>query len=78
VVGPAKKYVDVILKLPADERSEAAEALLISLEAEPVEDEAEVEAAWAAEIESRIEDNAPGIPAETLFAEIRARLQKRS
>jgi putative addiction module component (TIGR02574 family) len=73
----SKKYVDELLKLPADERSEAAEALLISLEDEPHEDPAEVEAAWAAEIDRRIEENAPGIPAETVFAEGRARLQKR-
>ncbi|HVK86245.1 MAG TPA: addiction module protein [Kofleriaceae bacterium] len=74
MVGPAKKHVDELLKLPRAERSEAAEALLRSLEDEPEEDEAEVEAAWAAEIERRIEENAPGIPAETVFAEIRARL----
>lgn len=78
MAGLAKKYVDELLKLPADERSAAAEALLISLEDEPEEDPAEVEAAWAAEIERRIEENAPGIPAETVFAEIRARLQNRS
>lgn len=74
MAGPAKKHVEELLKLPRDERSEAAEALLRSLEEEPEEDEAEVEAAWAAEIERRIEENAPGIPAETVFAEIRARL----
>lgn len=78
MAGLAKKYVDELLKLPADERSAAAEALLISLEDEPEDDPAEVEAAWAAEIERRIEENAPGIPAETVLAEIRARLQNRS
>jgi putative addiction module component (TIGR02574 family) len=77
MVGLSKKHVDELLKLPADERSEAAEALLLSLEDEPNEDPAEVEAAWAAEIERRIDENAPGIPAETVFAEGRARLQKR-
>jgi hypothetical protein len=39
---------------------------------EPDEDPAEVEAAWAAEIERRIEENAPGIPADIVFAEGRA------
>jgi hypothetical protein len=77
MVGLSKTHVDELLKLPADERSQAAEALLLSLEDEPNEDPAEVEAAWAAEIQQRIEENAPGIPAETVFAEGRSRLQKR-
>jgi len=78
LAGSAKKHVEELLKLPPDERSEAVEALLLSLEQEPEEDEAEVAAAWAAEIEHRIDESAPGIPAETAFAEIRARLQNRS
>jgi putative addiction module component (TIGR02574 family) len=78
MVGPANKHVEELLKLPPDERSEAAEALLRSLENEPEEDEASVAAAWASEIERRIDENAPGIPAEAVFAEIRSRLQKRS
>jgi hypothetical protein len=76
MVDPVKKHVEELLKLPLDERSEAAEVLLRSLEQEPEEDEAVVAAAWAAEIERRIGENAPGIPAETVFAEGRARLQK--
>ena len=78
MAGSANKHVEELLKLPPDERSEAVEALLLSLEQEPEEDEAEVAAAWAAEIERRIDENAPGIPAGTVFAEIRARLQNRS
>ena len=78
MVGSAKKHVEELLKLPPDERSQAVEALLLSLEQEPEEDEAEVAAAWAAEIERRIAEDAPGIPAETVFARIRARLQNRS
>lgn len=79
MVGPAKKHVDELLKLPPDERSEAAEALLLSLEQEPEsDDEAAVAAAWPTEIERRVEEHAPGIPAETVFAEGHARLQKRS
>jgi hypothetical protein len=78
MVDPVRKHVDELLKLPPDERSEAAEVLLRSLEQEPEEDEVAVAAAWAAEIEHRIGENAPGIPAETVFAEGRARLQKRS
>lgn len=76
MVDPVKKHVEELLKLPLDERSEAAEVLLRSLEQEPEEPEAVVAAAWAAEIERRIGENAPGIPTETVFAEGRARLQK--
>jgi putative addiction module component (TIGR02574 family) len=75
-MGPAKKHVDELLKLPRDERSEAAEALLLSLEDEA--DEAGVEQAWVAEIERRVAENAPGVPAETVFAEGLARLKNRS
>ena len=49
MVDPVKKHVDELLKLPPDERSEAAEVLLRSLEQEPEEDEVVVAAAWAAE-----------------------------
>jgi putative addiction module component (TIGR02574 family) len=78
MVDPVKKHVEELLKLPLDERSEAAEVLLRSLEQEPEETEAVVAAAWAAEIERRIDENAPGIPAASVFAEGRARLQKLS
>ncbi len=79
MVGPAKKHVDELLKLSPGERSEAAELLLRSLEDEPEADEqAAFAAAWASEIERRVDENAPGVSAETVFAEGRARLQKRS
>jgi hypothetical protein len=79
MVGPAKKHVDELLKLPREERSEAAELLLRSLEEDPeADDDAAVAAAWASEIERRVDENATGVPAETVFAEGRARLQKRS
>ena len=79
MVGPAKKHVDELLKLSSDERSEAAELLLKSLEDEAeAEDPEAVGAAWATEIESRVNTNEPGVPAETVFSEARARLQKRS
>ena len=80
MVGSAKKHIDELLKLPPDQRSEAAELLLVSLEQErDVEDDpAAVAAEWASEIERRVTENAPGVPAETVFAEGRARLQKRS
>lgn len=80
MVGSAKKHIDELLKLPPDQRSEAAELLLVSLEEEQnaEDDPAAVAAEWASEIERRVAENAPGIPAETVFAEGRARLQKRS
>lgn len=34
MAGPAKQYVEELLKLPADVRSEAAEALLISVDSQ--------------------------------------------
>ncbi|MBA3455179.1 MAG: addiction module protein [Deltaproteobacteria bacterium] len=79
MVGATKKHVDELLKLPAEQRSEAAEALLLSLEQEPEsDDQAAVAADWAREIERRVEENAPGVQAETVFTEGRARLQKQS
>jgi|GEM_PF-215122 len=58
-----------VMKLPAEEREEIAQALFASL---PVD--AEIEAAWAAEIQRRIEDlesgRVTGIPAEEVFREI--------
>ncbi len=44
---------DEALKLPLDKRAELAVALLKSFDGEP---EAEVEAAWAREIERRVSD----------------------
>jgi hypothetical protein len=68
----SRKHVEELLKLPREERSEIAEALLESLEddnrdADSVED-------WAAEIMERIERNEPGVAAETVFADGRDRL----
>lgn len=72
-MGEAKHHVDALLKLLPEERSAAAEALLLSLEQDG--EESGVEAAWTDEIQRRIGENAPGIPAETVFAEGRARLK---
>jgi hypothetical protein len=76
-MGPAKKHVEELLKLPPDERSAAAEALLLSLE-QDAEDPDLAQSAWASEIERRVTEGGPGIPAETVIAEGRARLSKRS
>lgn len=76
-MGSAKRYVDELLKLPPEDRSEAAEALLVSLEQDD-EDQESVEIAWATEIERRVAENVAGIPADTVLAEGRARLSKRA
>ena len=79
MVGPAKKHVDELLKLSPDERSEAAELLLSSLEDDAETDDAgAVAAAWASEIERRVDEDSPGVSADTVFSETRARLQKHS
>ena len=68
------KHVDELLKLSRDERSEAAEALLESLEDDAPDPDAE--AAWVAEIEQRVTSSEPGIPAEQVFREARDRLRR--
>jgi hypothetical protein len=68
--------VDELLKMPRADRSAAAEQLLASLEEEGDEDEASVAEAWAREIERRVEADEPGIPAEQVLAEGRARLKR--
>lgn len=72
-MSPAKQHLEALLKLPAEERSAAAQVLLESLEDE--EDDPASAEAWAMEIQRRIEENAPGIPADEVFAELRARFR---
>jgi len=67
---PAEQ-LNKLLKLSAEARSDVAEALLVSLESEDCDPDAA--SAWAAEIERRVKSNARGIPAEQVFAELRAR-----
>lgn len=66
------------LELPLHERARLAHSLIASLDAEPEEDPAEVELAWAEEIERRLAEYRSGavrpIPASEVFAEARARL----
>ena len=77
MVGPAKKHVDELLKLSPDERSEAAELLLRSLEDEAdAEDPNAVAAAWVSEIERRVAQNEAGVPSENVFSDARARLKR--
>ncbi len=69
----SREHLEELLKLPLDERSAAAEALLESLDQAEVDPDAEE--VWAAEIQRRIERNADGISADDVFAEGRARLK---
>ena len=66
-----KHHLDELLKLPAEDRSRAAEVLLESLESG--EPDPGHETAWAEELQRRVAENAPGIPADQVFAELRAR-----
>jgi putative addiction module component (TIGR02574 family) len=65
------------LTLSPDERCRLTRALIQSLEGEPEEDPAIVEDSWQAEISRRVEEiksgKVPGIPAEEVFAQLRAK-----
>jgi putative addiction module component (TIGR02574 family) len=69
------------LTLPIDERADVAAELLASLDDEPAEDPAEVEMAWAKEIERRarrvLAGESTGEPWEDVRARIEARLRQR-
>lgn len=69
------------LELPIDERAGLAAELLASLDTDGVDDPAEVEAAWAAEIEARarrvLAGQSQGIPWEEARARAEAGLRKR-
>jgi putative addiction module component (TIGR02574 family) len=68
----AEKVLEEALALPPEERERLADALYDSLEPDE-----EWERAWAAEVERRVKDLDEGrtraIPAEEVFAELRAR-----
>jgi hypothetical protein len=72
-VASARQHLEELLKLSPDEWSAAAEVLLESLEQD--EASADGDQAWATEIQRRVERNAPGVPAEQVFADGRARLK---
>jgi putative addiction module component (TIGR02574 family) len=65
-----QKVLDEALRLELSERAELAAELLASLDGEPDED---VEAAWAAEIERRVERVRSGKDAGSPWAEARDR-----
>jgi putative addiction module component (TIGR02574 family) len=69
------------LTLPIDERANVAAELLASLDNAPTENMAEVEAAWAAEIERRarraMSGESAGIPWEDVRSRAEAEWRKR-
>ena len=76
----AKKLRDEALELPTKARAKLAHDLLLSLEDEPFDPPKEVEKAWAAEIERRVQDVKEGrvklIPAEQALRNVRASLKR--
>ena len=65
------------LALPATERAEVATELLASLDEAPPQDAAQVEAAWAKEIERRARRVMSGESAGEPWDEVRARVVRR-
>lgn len=77
----AQEVLREALAWPVDERAELAAELLASLDEAAAEDPAEVEAAWAAEIERRarrvMSGESEGIPREDVRRRAEAELQQR-
>ena len=69
----ANEIITEAMKLSIIERAEIASALLASLDGEPDDG---VEAAWAAEIERRIERIKSGAAKEQAWAKVRKRLER--
>jgi len=69
--------VEGALQLSPQDRARLAQTLLRSLDGESEEDPLEVERAWRDEIERRMADvragNSTGIPADEVFAKLRAK-----
>lgn len=65
------------LELPADERADMAAELLASLDEASVDNPAEVEAAWALEIEARARRVMSGESAGEAWPDVRARILNR-
>ena len=77
---PVDRLEAEALQLSVQDRARLAHRLLKSLDEEAVEDPAEVERAWQAEIERRIAEfengNVTTTPSSEVFREARARLRK--
>ncbi|HEV7427741.1 MAG TPA: addiction module protein [Thermoanaerobaculia bacterium] len=64
------------LTLPIEERADVAAELLASLDDEPTEDLAEVEMAWAKEIERRARQVLAGETTGEPWEDVRARIEQ--
>lgn len=71
----AQELLREVLALPLEERADVAAQLLASLDDAAVEDPAEVEAAWAAEIERRARRVLAGESARTPWDDVRRRAE---
>lgn len=70
---PARKILDGALRLSVPQRAEVAAELLASLDGEP---ESDVEAAWAEEIERRIQRIRSGQSSGRSWAKVRERFDR--
>jgi putative addiction module component (TIGR02574 family) len=72
-----EKVAEDALNLPPAERVALTRILIRALDGDPPEDSAEVEAAWQAEVEKRLDEVLSGriqpVPAEEVFSKLRAK-----
>ena len=73
----AQELLREALTLPTEERANVAAELLASLDEEPASNQAEVEAAWAKEIERRARRVMSGESAGEPWEDVRARVARR-
>jgi putative addiction module component (TIGR02574 family) len=77
---PLKQLEAEALELSVRERAQLAHRLIVSLDEDVMEDPAEVERAWDEEISRRLAEVEAGtaelIPADQVFAELRARARR--
>ena len=71
---PRERLESEVLNLPHEDRARLVQMILVSLESDfPDEDQATVDAAWAVEIERRVDDIRSGrvrpIPGDDVFKE---------
>lgn len=76
MIWTAREIESVAMRLPTHERARLAERLLTSLD-----EDAEIEEAWAEEVRKRLEEYRSGgltpVSGAEVFANVRARLRRR-
>ena len=72
-----EQVAEEALNLSSRDRAALTQILIQALDLEPAEDAAEVQQAWQAEVEKRVDEIKSGrvktIPAEEVFAKLRAK-----